>query len=343
MRIADQRHHNPLKTTKTSTQTLLIDGNSVTLEDVERVARFNLPVALSDTAKSQIAGSRALIEKVLKENRVVYGVTTGFGKFKDVYIAPEDTLKLQKNFLRSHASGVGPPFDRDTVRAITLLRANALAKGYSGIREEVVQLLLEFLNRGIHPVVPEQGSVGASGDLAPLAHLCLVLIGEGEAEVDGKLLPGREALIAKKLSPVTLQAKEGLALTNGTQVMSALGALVVLQAERLAKTADIIGAMSLEAQLGSEKAFSELVHAVRPHPGQIASAANLRKILRDSAVMLSHADCPLVQDAYSLRCMPQVHGASRQAFTHARQVLEIEMNSGDGQSSRFRRGSNIRW
>jgi histidine ammonia-lyase len=316
-----------LKTTKATNITLLIDGHSVTLEDVERVAKYNQPVALSDLAKEQITRSRAVIEKVLTENRVVYGVTTGFGKFKDVYIAPEDSIKLQRNFLLSHAAGVGPAFDRQIVRAITLLRANALAKGYSGIRQEVVQLLLDFLNHGIHPTVPEQGSVGASGDLAPLAHLSLVLIGEGEAEVDGKLLSGREALMAKKLAPVTLLAKEGLALTNGTQVMSAIGALVVLQAERLAKMADIVGAMSLEAQMGSEKAFSELVHNVRPHPGQIASARNLRAILRDSAVMLSHADCPLVQDAYSLRCMPQVHGASRQAFAHARSVLEIELNS----------------
>ncbi len=316
-----------MNTTKTTNDTLLIDGNNVSLEQLEQVARHNRPVALSAAAQLQISNSRAIIERVLDENRIVYGVTTGFGKFKDIYIAPAETIKLQRNFLLSHAAGVGPAFDRETVRAITLLRANALAKGYSGIRQEVVQLLLEFLNRGIHPVIPEQGSVGASGDLAPLAHLSLVLIGEGEAEVDGKILPGHQALSSRNLTPVTLQAKEGLALTNGTQVMSAIGSLVVLQAERLAKLADIVGAMSLEAQLGSERAFSELVHNVRPHPGQIASAKNLRSILRDSAVVLSHIDCPLVQDAYSLRCMPQVHGASRQAFAHARSVLEIEVNS----------------
>jgi histidine ammonia-lyase len=217
--------------------------------------------------------------------------------------------------------------DEESVRAIVLLRANALAKGFSGIRPQVVELLVSLLNQGVHPCIPEQGSVGASGDLAPLAHLALVLVGEGKAEVDGAILAGAQALSAKGLQPVTLIAKEGLALTNGTQVMAAIGTLVVLEAERLAKVADILGAMSLEAQLGSRKAFSELIHKTRPHPGQLASAANLRKLLAESTLMESHANCPMVQDAYSLRCMPQVHGASRQAFVHARQVLEIEINS----------------
>ena len=208
-----------------------------------------------------------------------------------------------------------------------LLRANALAKGFSGIRPQVVELLLEVLNRSIHPIIPCQGSVGASGDLAPLAHLALVLVGAGEAEVDGEIVSGSVALKKKSLEPVALQAKEGLALTNGTQAMTALGALIVLEAERLAKLADIAGAMSLEAMLGSSKAFAASIQLTRPHPGQIASAHNLRRLVEGSTLMESHANCPMVQDAYSLRCMPQVHGASRQAFTHARSVIEVEINS----------------
>jgi len=320
-----------MRSTKTkqssSTKELKLDGNSLTLAQVEEVAQGTLKVGLSTAAQKQIDKSRAIVEHFLARRTVVYGITTGFGKFKDVYIAPEQTEQLQRNFLASHACGVGVPFDKEATRAITLLRANALAKGFSGIRKEVVELLLAFLNCGVHPVIPEQGSVGASGDLAPLSHLALVLIGAGKAEFEGKVISGKEALSRADLTAVTLKAKEGLALTNGTQVMSALGCLIVMEAERLAKVADIIGAMSLEAQLGSCKAFSPLVHAVRPHPGQLASARNLMRLLEDSELMESYKDCPMVQDAYSLRCMPQVHGASRQAFKHAREVLEIEINS----------------
>jgi len=310
-----------------STRELKLDGHSLTLEQVEAVAKNNVKVGLSGAAQKQIDKSRAIVEHFLSKRTVVYGITTGFGKFKDVFIPPEQTEQLQRNFLVSHACGVGAPFDQLTTRAITLLRANALAKGFSGIRKEVVDLLLAFLNSGVHPVIPEQGSVGASGDLAPLAHLALVLTGLGRAEYKDKTVSGQEALALASLEPVTLKAKEGLALTNGTQVMSALGCLTVLEAERLAKVADIIGAMSLEAQLGSCKAFSPLVHEIRPHPGQLASARNLMRLLEDSELMESHKDCAMVQDAYSLRCMPQVHGASRQAFKHAREVLEIEINS----------------
>ncbi len=310
-----------------STEVLSIDGNSLTLADISKVAHGKVHVDLSDEAHSQLANSRKVVESMLAERRIVYGITTGFGKFKDVYIPPEDSIKLQRNFLLSHACGVGPSFDAPTVRAIILLRANALAKGYSGIRTRVVRLLLSILNEGVHPVIPEQGSVGASGDLAPLAHLALVLIGEGKAEVHGEILPGIEALEKVGLTPVILKAKEGLALTNGTQVMTALGSLKVMEALSLAKLADIIGAMSLEGLLGTDKAFTSLVHEVRPHPGQIRSAKNLRRLLADSEIMTSHEHCGMVQDAYSLRCMPQVHGASRQAFQHAREVLEIEINS----------------
>lgn len=306
---------------------LKLDGHSLTLESVEPVADGHVDVELDDAASVQLAKSRKLVDFMLAERKVVYGITTGFGKFKDVFIDPEDSIALQRNFLFSHAAGVGPNFDRRTVRAIMLLRANALAKGFSGIRTKVVQLLLLLLNAGVHPCVPEQGSVGASGDLAPLAHLALALIGEGDCEYNDEIMPSKQALKTIGQKPVILKAKEGLALTNGTQVMTAVGALVLLEAERLAKVADIIGAMSLEAQLGTAAAFNELIHNTRPHPGQMVSASNLRRLLAQSELMESHKDCPMVQDAYSLRCMPQVHGASRQAFKHARDVLTIEINA----------------
>jgi histidine ammonia-lyase len=310
-------------------QKVSIDGQTLTIDEVAQTAnsKGQVEVKLSPQAKEQIKHSRDIVEELLEKRAIVYGITTGFGKFKDVYVAPEQSEEMQKKFLLSHSAGVGAPFDEATSKAIILLRANALAKGFSGIRLEVVELLLDLLNKGITPVIPQQGSVGASGDLAPLSHLALVLIGEGKAYYRGEMLSGKEALAKAGLKPVTLQAKEGLALTNGTQVMSALGCLVVKEAEHLAKIADIIGAMSLEAQLGSKAAFLSPIHEARPHAGQKASAANLLKLLADSQLMESHKNCPMVQDAYSLRCMPQVHGASRQAFTHAREILATEINS----------------
>lgn len=312
---------------KASQDVLLIDGNGLTLEEVSDVANERRLVDLSDSAHTQIADSRKIVEQMLADRKVVYGITTGFGKFKDVYIPPEDSLKLQKNFLLSHAVGVGPNMSTRETRATMLLRANALAKGYSGIRNRVVRLLLDMINKGVHPLIPEQGSVGASGDLAPLAHLGLVLIGEGQAEYRGRHYNGREALTGAGLRPVILKAKEGLALTNGTQVMTAIGALVLKEAFDLARVADIVGAMSLEALLGTKSAFDPQVHKVRPHKGQVASARNLRLLVADSDLMESHKDCGMVQDAYSLRCMPQVHGATRQALDHARSVLETEINA----------------
>lgn len=306
---------------------IALDGHGLDLQAVASVADRRAQVRLSPAAEEQLAASRRVIEDTLASRAVVYGVTTGFGKFKDTYIEPEDSKVLQRNLILSHAAGVGPHLDTRTVRAIMLLRANALAKGHSGIRPEVVQLLIACLNRGVHPLVPEQGSVGASGDLSPLAHLALVLIGCGQAELDRERLPGAEALSRAGLKPVELQAKEGLALTNGTQFMTALGVLSLLSAEQMARTADLIGAMSLEALLGTASAFAEPIQRVRPHRGQADSAYNLRQLLADSTIMESHRDCRQVQDAYSLRCMPQVHGASRQAFAHARSVLEVEVNS----------------
>lgn len=306
---------------------ITIDGNTLRLEDVEDVALRSFSVSLSQKARENIAKSRKRVEAILAQGEVVYGITTGFGNFKEIFIPVGERHQLQRNLLLSHAAGVGDPFNSQVVRAMLLLRANALAKGYSGVRLAVVEGLLDLLNTHVHPVVPQQGSVGASGDLAPLAHLALVLIGEGEAEVNGQILTGKGALKTAGLQPITLEAKEGLALVNGTQAMAALGCLMVLEAERLCRLADIIGAMSLEALLGSVKAFAEEFQLVRPHPGQIASAANLRTLLAESELIESHADCGMVQDAYSLRCMPQVHGATRQAVSHIRQVLEIEINA----------------
>lgn len=313
--------------TEARIESLAIDGNSLKVEDVYRVAHHPSKVSLSKDAENNIQESRKSVENKLAQREVVYGITTGFGKFKDVFIKPEDSLKLQRNFLLSHACGIGPDFKDPYVKAITLLRANALAKGFSGIRLEVVELLLSLIEHDIHPQIPEQGSVGSSGDLAPLAHLALTLIGEGKARFKGKLITSKQALKKANLAPVILEAKEGLALTNGTQVMTAVGALTVYEAELLAKSADIISSMSLEAMLGTDAAFSEEIHRARPHPGQLASALNMRALLEDSELMQSHIDCDMVQDAYSIRCIPQVHGASRQAIQHARQVIEIEMNS----------------
>lgn len=306
--------------------TILI-GQPLTLEDVVQVARHHAPVALDDEAREQVRASRRYIEQVLAEERVVYGVTTGFGKFAQVRISPEDTRLLQRNLLLSHAMGVGDPFPTEVVRAMMLLRAQSLALGHSGIREEVLDLLIAMLNRGVHPIVPSQGSVGASGDLAPLAHMCLPIIGEGRAEYQGRVLPGGEALHAAGLTPMVLEAKEGLALVNGTQAMTAVGLLTVYDAFDLCTVADIAGAMSLEALKGSLRPFDPRVARVRPHPGAALVAENVRKLGANSPIHKSHENCDKVQDAYSLRCIPQVHGASRDALAHVADVLEREINS----------------
>ncbi|MCU0625821.1 MAG: histidine ammonia-lyase [Gemmatimonadaceae bacterium] len=305
----------------------LLVGRSLTIDDVVRVARHRAPVALCDAARARMQESRDYIERLVAEGRVVYGVTTGFGRLASVRIDAGDVRRLQRNLLVSHAIGVGAPLDTDVVRAMLLLRAQSLAIGCSGIRVAVVELLLAFLSLGIHPVIPSQGSVGASGDLAPLAHMALPLIGEGEVEWEGRVRPAREVLDAAGLAPVVLEAKEGLALINGTQAMTAIGALVLHEARELCTVADIAGAMSLEALKGTVTAFDARVTALRPHPGAQAVSANLRTLGADSAVHASHADCEKLQDAYSLRCMPQVHGASRDAITHAITVVERECNA----------------
>ena len=293
------------------------------------MARGGRRVELSGDAVQRMQASRSVVETLVAEGRTAYGVTTGFGDLADVRIEPEQTAELQRNLVRSHAAGVGDPLPAEVVRAMLLLRANALAIGLSGVRPEVVQLLLGMLNATVHPLVPSRGSVGASGDLAPLAHLALVLIGEGEAWVDDAGPgPGAEALERAGLQPLVLEAKEGLALLNGTQLMGALAALALDDARRLATSADVIGAMSHEAMLCTSTAFDEALIGARPHPGQVTVAAHMRRLLAGSEIAASHAGTlHKVQDAYSLRCMPQVHGAVRDALDQLDRVLGIELNA----------------
>lgn len=306
---------------------VMLDGNSLTLEQVVRVAREYEPVELSDEGIRQIEASRAIVERVLAKEDPVYGISTGFGDFSKVFISRDEREKLQRNLILSHAAGVGECFPEDVVRAAMLLRANSLCKGYSGIRPDTVRMLLAMLNRRVFPAVPVKGSVGASGDLAPLSHLVLVMLGEGRAFVGGEAVGGAEALAAAGLKPVTLGGKEGLALINGTQVMTAVGCLVWQDAVHLMKLADIAAALSLEALRGTRTAFDPRIGGVRPHPGQVASAKNIMRLTADSAIIASHADCPKVQDAYSLRCASQVHGASKDALRRVEETLVVEINA----------------
>jgi histidine ammonia-lyase len=304
---------------------LLLSGEPLSLDAVAQVAIESRPVALDSATLPRMRASRAIVDSLLSRGETAYGVNTGFGKLSDVRIAPSELQDLQRNLVRSHACGLGDPLPEAAVRAMLLLRANVLAKGLSGVRPEVVETLLFFLNHGIHPVVPSRGSVGASGDLAPLAHLALALIGEGMVLQDGRRIPAAMALLKTGRPALTLEAKEGLALLNGTQAITAVGALALTRALRLAELADLAGAMTLEALRGTPTPFDERIHSARPHPGQIAAAAHLRDLLADSQIRESHrTNDPRVQDAYCLRCMPQVHGAVRDALAHARTTLEIE-------------------
>lgn len=308
---------------------IVLDGESLTFEEVIAVAygQPNNPrVIIADAAKYCVNRSAKAVETLLERGEIAYGITTGFGAFKDKIISREEVKQLQRNIVVSHAVGVGKPFDIPTVRAIMLIRANTLARGYSGIRLETLELILEFLNRGIHPEIPEKGSLGASGDLAPLAHFACVLIGEGKAEFNGETWTGGEVLVKTSLKPITLAAKEGLALTNGTTVMTAVGLLETAKAIRLSGLADIAGSLSLEALNGTILAFDERIHALRPHPRQMECAANLREILAESEFVRGF-DPKNVQDAYTLRCMPQVHGACRDAVAYAEWLLKLELNA----------------
>jgi histidine ammonia-lyase len=309
-------------------QTIILNGQALSLEEIEAVSIAGCPVGIDPEARARIAESRALIEKILAEGQTVYGVNTGFGKLSDVRIPSEKLAELQVNLVRSHAGGVGAPLSEPEVRAMLLLRANVLAKGFSGVRPVLVDLLIAMLNSEVHPVIPEKGSVGASGDLAPLAHLALVAIGEGEAFYRGQRIAGGEALQRAGLEPVRLSAKEGLALLNGTQAMTAVGALATARARRVVKLCDLSGAMSLDALRGTPAAFDARIHAARPHAGQIAAAEHLLSLLEGSAIRESHREHDTrVQDAYCLRCMPQVHGAVRGALDHVTGILEVEAGS----------------
>ena len=303
-------------------------GRPLSLDEIAQVAVAMEPVGIAAEANRAIEASRRVIEQIVARREIVYGVSTGFGKLSDVHIPPDKMQQLQTNLVRSHACGVGRPLSEAEVRAMMLLRANVLTLGFSGIRRRVIGLLVEMLNRRVWPVVPEKGSVGASGDLAPLAHLALALLGEGDVFFKDERMAAAEALQEAGLEPTDLQAKEGLALLNGTQAMHAVGGLALWRAQRLTRVADIVGAMTLEALKGTPVAFDERIHNARPHPGQLAVARHLRALLRESEIRASHATGdPRVQDAYSLRCMPQVHGAVRGALVHCEEVLAIEAGS----------------
>lgn len=313
-----------------NTNTLQLGLEQLTLGDIREVAIEGRKVALSPAAIAKIEKAHQFLHGEIKKGKTLYGVNTGFGLLSNVKIADSDIETLQYNLLRSHACGVGPAMPDSVSRAMLLLRAANLALGHSGVSLKLVEQLIALLNRGVCPVIPQQGSVGASGDLAPLAHLALVLIGEGEARVKGKTLSGLQALKTAGLKPIRLGPKEGLALINGTQFMTAIGALTLLEAEHLANMADVVGAMTVEALRGTETAFEPEIHAVRPHPGQIFVAGQIKKLLTQggiSEIALSHENCGKVQDPYSLRCIPQVHGASRDVMVFVRQVLEREINS----------------
>jgi len=304
-----------------------LDGSQLSVSDVQRVSERDEPVEIASHAVAAMERSRAVVEKLAGGEAPVYAVNTGVGLLADVRVPLEDLEQLQRNVVRSHACGVGEPLARSEVRAMMLIRANVLAKGFSGIRPLVAQRLCDLLNRGVTAVVPSQGSVGASGDLAPLAHIALVLIGEGEAHFEGARYPGGEALRLAGIAPVVLASKEGISLVNGTQAMLAVGCLQLIEAEMLAEAADTVCAMTVDGLRGTPRAFDPRIHATRPHPGQGKSAANLTALLEGSEIRESHITCRRVQDAYSLRCAPQVHGAVRDMLAGASVAFDIELNS----------------
>ena len=298
--------------------TIFINGENLTVKQVCRVADNLIPVKIEPSAYEKIDRSRQFVERIVNDGHLHYGINTGFGDFATVKISPQDLKKLQLNLVRSHSAGVGEPLPTRVVRAMMILRANTLCRGHSGVRRLVIETLLKMLNAGVHPVVPSRGSVGASGDLAPLAHIALSLIGEGESEFGGEILPGGEALKRAGIDPVEPMEKEGLALINGTQMMAGIGCLVLGEMSTLLKAADAIGAFTVEVLLGTDRSFLPHVQEARPHRGQIESSKNVLAMLADSEIVKSHRDCMKLQDAYSLRCIPAVHGASREGMRFAR-------------------------
>jgi len=328
--------------TPLDTEPIVLNGAELTVADVESVARSGRWAVLAPEARTRVVEAREVIERLVASGEVVYGVTTGFGALATTFVPADRARELQERLLLSHAAGVGEPLSTEVVRAMLLLRANTLALGHSGCRPELIDRLCELLRLGIHPIVPSQGSVGASGDLAPLAHLGLPVIGHGQVEFEGRVQPAAEALERSGLAPLVLEPKEGLALLNGTQMMSAIGALVLAAADRLARTASVAAAISVEALRGTEVAFSSAYQSTRPHPGQVQTAAELRWLLRESGLQQSHhSDTHRVQDPYSLRCVPQVHGAARDALDNLRRVLDIELNSATDNPLVFPEGGNV--
>ncbi len=307
--------------------TVTIDGNSLSIDDVYRVAKQGDKVTTTQDSKARIKKSRELVDGLMKKGKTIYGINTGFGELANRNIDDDKLEELQENLILSHASGVGTPLEKEIVRAAMLLRANTLTKGYSGVRMVIVDTLLQMLNRGVHPVIPSKGSVGASGDLAPLAHMSLVMIGKGRAEYKGEVISGKEAMEKADIEPVKLKAKEGLALLNGTQIMTGIGALAIRDSKILLKSAQIASAMSLEALKGTSTPFDKRVHEIRPHTGQIACAENILRLIENSQIIASHVDCEKVQDPYTLRCMPQVYGAVRDTLDYVEKVINTEMNS----------------
>jgi histidine ammonia-lyase len=305
----------------------LLNGENLTVFSARNIVERNIQIGIHSAAINKVKKSRNVVEKWIQENEVIYGVTTGFGEFKDVKIAKKDLEKLQHNLIISHSAGTGEAIPKNIVRLMLLLRINSLIKGYSGVRLELIEQLIKIFNSNITAYIPAQGSVGSSGDLAPLAHLASLLIGEGFAYTGNKIMPSKKALQLNGLKPFKLSAKEGLALINGTQMMTAYGVEIINRANRVSKLADIAGALSIEALRGSDKPFKLELQKVRPHKGQIKTAENLRKLLKNSEIRKSHIDCDKVQDAYSLRCMPQVHGAVKDTIDYACSVIETEINS----------------
>ena len=305
---------------------VLIDGKSLTIDSVMDVARFGLKVELSEEAREKVEIARRFVDEIVDSKKVVYGITTGFGKFSDVVISKEETQDLQRNLIISHACGIGQPLSEETSRAIMLLRVNNLAKGHSGVRLETIQTLIRMLNEGVHPIIPEKGSLGASGDLAPLSHMVLVMLGLGEAVYNGERMTGKDAMERAGIPTIHLTSKEGLALINGTQVMTAVGTIVAYEAIQLLKLSDISAAMTVEALRGITDAFDSRLHAVRPHQGQMDTAENMLRILEDSKLTTKQGEIR-VQDAYTLRCIPQIHGASKDAIHYVVERINIEINA----------------
>lgn len=308
-----------------------IDGEKLTIEDVVKVTRKNWKVVIPEKVRKKVEKSREVLEKLVKENHVIYGVNTGFGALSNIVISPQEIKQLQLNLIRSHSTGIGKPLDTEIVRALMLLRANTLAKGYSGIRFETLETLVNMLNKGVHPTIPAKGSVGASGDLAPLSHMILVLVGEGKAEYQGEIMSGKEAMEKAGIVPVKLEFKEGIALNNGTQLMTAIAALTVHDAENLIRTAEAAAALTLEVLLGVSDAFDERIHKVRPHEGQAITAKNIRQMIVGSQLIQTGKDAVKKtlrpHDPYSLRCTPQVLGTARDAVAYVRRVVTAEINS----------------